>query len=128
MGYNKNGLLLCKNPHSYHCVNPRVRIGRGKGMRFSSAAVRIYDLANYKYVRFFFDKEKHVLAVEPCDTGLEGSIKRNKTDTYHIGGVFSYFGFDIKDFVGTYAVRKLPESALLLIDLDDKLEKRGSEV
>jgi len=126
MEYNKNGLLLCKHPRAYHCSNPRATIYKDNGLRFNGAAVRFYDLANYNYVRFFFDKEKHVLGMEPSDTALEGSIKRNKSGLYCIGGVFSYFGFDIKDYAGTYEVRKLPESTLLLIDLDDKLEKRGS--
>jgi len=76
MGYNKNGLLLCKSPRAYYDFLPKAKIYKDKSMRLNSAVLRIYDSENHKYVRFFFDKENHVLALELSNTFLEGSIKK----------------------------------------------------
>jgi len=94
---------------------------RGK-MVLSRSTMFQFGFSKHKYLRMYYDKERHMLALEPFDGVDIAAVKMNKTGTVTLKGFCLFFHLNIDDLVGKYLVGKDSITpAFVSIDLNKKI-------
>jgi hypothetical protein len=116
------GLVLCKYRSRF---NPEIiaRINKCGKLCFNKTMLDEYKMRDSKYLRFFFDKENQILAIELSGQRLDGSAKFPKDKSTSIRGVFAYFSVDYKNYIGEYRAIKENCDSLIKIYLKNKIEE-----
>ena len=113
------GFVLCKYPRTISC-EPKARISKDGHLVINGPAAKKYCFGDYKYMKFFYDKDKGLIGIELGNKNEFGVIKITKNHVYSFMGFFRYYNLDYKEYVGKYGLSKQEDHAFIMIDLNLK--------
>lgn len=115
--------MLCKQMTGMGLRDePAAIINKWGELTLTKSAQTLAGIDKAMYVRFFYDRERKLIAIEATDKPLDAAIRivnRKHRGVYQIRALLKPFGVDINDIVGYHRVTREKDHNLTIVNLNE---------